>query len=103
MTRLVARPSLVWLLGGFYLLLAGLQALLFAPSVNGGRSLDFLPFRVDALNLAFGVAWTLALGLGLPALLDDRRMSGRAAGILFIFSVGLLDLAYAREPLVFLI
>jgi hypothetical protein len=103
MTRLVALPLLVRLLAGFYLLLAGIQVLLFAPAVSGGRSLDFLTFRVDALSLAFGAVWTLALGLGLLALVEARQLAGRAAGILFIFSAGLLDLAYTREPLLFLV
>ncbi len=103
MTRLVAWPPLVRLLAGFYLLLAGLQVLLLAPVVGGGRSLDFLVFRADALSVAFGVAWMLCLGLSLPNLVDARQLSGRTAGIIFIFSVGLLALAYAREPLVFLV
>jgi hypothetical protein len=104
MTLRMASSPLVWLLAVFNLLLAALQLLFFVPMVVGGRSLDLVFFRVDALNFAFGVVWALALGLGLPALMARTGLSSiRLTALLSLFSVGLLGLAYAREPLVFLV
>jgi hypothetical protein len=104
MTPRMASPPFVWLLAVFNLLAAGLQLLFFVPVVVGGRSLDFTFFRVDALNLAFGVVWTLAFGLGLPALTAHvGSLSIRLTTIFSLFPLGLLALIYARDPLLFLV
>jgi hypothetical protein len=63
----------------------------------GGRGFDLLPvlggglYRVDALGVTLGVVWALAVGLGWP------RQAGRLPALLLV--VGLLHVAYAREPL----
>ncbi|MEO8286725.1 MAG: hypothetical protein ABI670_09850 [Chloroflexota bacterium] len=92
------------------LLLAGLQLFVFAPLVGGGRSLDVslwpgdLLFRADALNVAFGVAWTLTLALGLPVFAGPHNpVSMKQAGLFGLTSIGLLVMAYARQPLLFLL
>src|SRR5947208_2054453 len=103
MTPRMAFSPLLWLLACFNLLLAALQVPLFV-AVAGGHAIDWTFFRADALNVAFAVAWTLALGLALPALAGSgTRLSPRLAAYLCLFSLGLLGMAYAREPLVFLI
>jgi len=121
--RMAPQPS-IRPVAGFCLLLAALQ-LLLVPQVLGGRALDFVLFRVDALSLAFGVAWTLALGLaGIRNGYDEGRRTkdeGRITeigptttfripnsafrirgGLYLLFTIGLLGMAYAREPLVLL-
>ena len=103
MSPRVASSPLAWLLATFSLLVAGLQLLFFVPLITAGRSLDFVFFRVDALNLAFGATWMLALGLGLPALAARARLSIRLMAICSLFSLGLLVLSYAREPLLYLV
>src|SRR5438270_6842767 len=85
--------------------LALLQLLFFAPTVWGGRALDLASvtggralFRVDGLGLAFGVAWTLGMALLLAGSAPEERVPG---GLAALMTVGLLSVAYAREPLVF--
>jgi hypothetical protein len=90
----------VRLLVAFDLLLAALQLILLIPIVSGGRSLDFYLFRADALNLAFGAVLTLSLGIGISMLSSLSRLH---AACLVLFSLSALALAYAREPLVFVV
>jgi len=116
MTPRMAPQPFIRLLAGFYLLLAALQLVLFLPQVSGGRALDFTLFRVDALGLAFGVAWSLALGMR-NVEDEGRRTKDEGAraetgpngtfriqgGLTLLFTAGLLAMAYAREPLVLLV
>jgi hypothetical protein len=88
------QPS-IRLRAGFCLLLAALQ-LLLVPQVLGGHALDFALFRVDALSLAFGVAWTLALGIWSSTF----RIQW---GLFLLFTAGLFGIAYSREPVVLLV
>jgi hypothetical protein len=83
---------------------AVLQLLFFVPVVGGGGSVSFggwlgseALFRVDALGLAFGVVWAFSLGLGLLVWGRGEGLAGLQVGLLI---VGLLPVAYAREPLV---
>lgn len=101
MTERTPSQRLLWLVIGFHPLIAGLQLAIFATAVSGGRSFDFLAYRVDGLNLAFGVGWILALGLGLPTVAANAKLTWKQALYLCSFSVGLLNMAYAREPLLF--
>ena len=101
--------------------------LLLIPQVLGGRAIDFALFRVDALSLALGVVWTLALGLAGMRNRDDegRRTKDEGSepsiakeatteigpnqtfriqpGFYVLFTLGPLGMAYAREPLVLLV
>src|SRR5215213_4199902 len=105
MTPRTAFSPLLWLPACFNLLLAALQVFLLVAVVGGGRSVDSTFFRVDALNVTFGVAWTLALGLGLSSALPVAgiRPSPRLVAYLCLFFLALLALAYAREPILFVI
>jgi hypothetical protein len=82
----------------FCLALAAGQVALFAPEVAAGRALDAGIYRVDGLGLVLGVAWCGAAvlaawvmgGLGI----GDRRLA-----YLCLMAVAVLNMAYAREPL----
>src|SRR5438477_12592813 len=82
------------------LAVAVLQLLFFVPILAGGGSLDILVggpflFRVDGLSLSFGVLWTVALACLL--------LAGIGSGVQgALMAVGLLLIAYAREPLMLL-
>jgi hypothetical protein len=84
-----------------------LQLLFFVPMVAGGSGYSFGEwigggplFRVDALALCFGVAWAVSLGLGLLVQQNGDTLFRAQAALL---TVGLLTVAYAREPLVLLV
>jgi hypothetical protein len=100
MTSRAASTTLVPLVVAFNLLLAALQLLFLVPVVSGGRSLDLYLFRADALNLAFGASVALALGIGAAILASLRP---RQAACLILFSLSALALAYARDPLAFIL
>lgn len=104
MTPRMAYSPLLWALACFNLLLAALQLPLFI-AVAGGHAIDWTFFRADALNVAFGLLWTLALAIGLSTPLRERgdRASPRLLALLALFSLALLGLAYAREPFAFLV
>lgn len=79
------------------IVLALAQAVGPGALVAGGRGADVLPlfgaglYRVDALGVVLGTVWALAVGLGWP------RRAGWPPALLLL--VGLLHVAYAREPL----
>jgi hypothetical protein len=82
----------------FYIVLAAAQALLFAPEVAAGRALEAGLYRVDGLGLVFGVAW--CLGAAAAAWVMARQGITRGIALpLGLMSVGVLSMAYAREPL----
>ena len=85
------------------LVAAGLQVVLFLPEIVGNRALDVSMwggaalFRVDGLSVGFGVVWCVSL-----AVLSFAWAGDEGAGVLpaSLMLVGLLGMAYAREPLV---
>jgi hypothetical protein len=81
--------------GGLGLVLAGLQLVLFLPLVVGNRAVDAGMFRVDALSVAFGVLWCVVLGV--MAFGVDGDANGWVLPVVVV-GVGLVGMAYAREP-----
>ncbi len=79
--------------------LAAAQLLLFAPIVAGVHSADLigapvgLLFRVDGLSLVLGVVWSLAMAVA------SAKVEGAPAALyVALMSVGMLSMAYARDP-----
>src|SRR5437868_8844025 len=85
------------------LAVAALQALFFVPMISGGGGDDvsvggLLLFRIDGLSVVFGAVWVVALAL---TLLAERAMAIGVRVHAALLTVGLLLVAYAREPWVF--
>lgn len=89
------RPRMRWPLPAANLLLTALQLSLL-PLVAGGQSLSFFGLlTLDALSLAFGVAWNLAVVL---LLVGHRQEDAQATALSWqplLVSTGLLLIAYA--------
>jgi hypothetical protein len=91
-------PSWAWTLP--YLLLIAAQLAFFAPEVAAGRSIDAGIYRVDGLGLVFGMAWCLGAALAAWPLGLRLTLGQLALGLM---TVGALNMAYAREPLVLIV